>query len=432
MKYLLEALVEDGLLLYNIVTSEIALLSDNEKKLYKSSPVFYNAILDELIAHHYLVPEDFDESKSVQELRAIVKKLTSTNRINGFTILPTTECNARCFYCFESDYKHCTMTPKIASDVVTYISSKCQGKPIELSWFGGEPLLGNKRISQICTDLKQRDIKFSSSMVSNAFLFDKDLVQVAKSEWNLTVVQITLDGTEKVYNETKAYIYPKENPYRRVLNNIEMLLDKEIAVSIRLNVTDTNAEDLSKLIDELSERFGGKKRFSCYSHAVYDKVGYKPLVYNEQTREMIDEKTVALDAKLNEKGLLGSITRLPKFRVLQCMADNNSSRLIYPDGTIGKCENRSSLESIGDIYNDISDEEMNEKYKKVIQFPGCSDCCLYPSCINLAACPETGRCTRTKLEWKIHRFTQLLINEYRNSQKNSHETCVNSHEICAN
>ena len=418
LKYLLKAEVEDGLLLYNIVTSEMVLLDDAERRFYNGSSINYCSDMDSLIAHHFLVEEDFCESKSVLQLRAIFRRLAPSGRISGFTILPTTDCNARCYYCFESDYKRCTMTEKIAADVVEYISAKGKGGPDEIGWFGGEPMVAKRRISQICDGLRNKGIKFKSSMVSNAYLFDEETVHTAFNEWNLRSVQITLDGTEEIYIVTKAYINPKENPYYRVLKNIDLLLAQGISVSVRLNVTEKNVADLSNLIDELKDRFGDQKGFSCYSHAVYEGVGFEPLDYDEGLVAWVDSQTSVLDEKLREKKILGSYARLPSLRVIHCMSDNNSCRLIYPDGTIGRCENRPSSENIGDIYQDITNEELNNYYKKVQEIPNCDNCFLYPDCINLVVCPETGRCSKNKLDWKMNRYTQLMQEHYNRFKKN--------------
>ena len=423
MKFLLKAQVEEGLLLYNVITSEMVLLDNVDARFFDGPSEEYNPAMDELIARHFLVPDSFDENKSVEQLRALIKKLEITKRVNGFTILPTTECNARCYYCFESDHPHCTMTDQIVTDTVSYIADKCKGEPIEITWFGGEPMVASKRISQICKGLRVRGIRYRSSMVSNAYLFDESLIQTAKDDWHLTMVQITLDGTEKVYNETKAYIQPRDNPYQRVLQNIDALLEQGIAVNVRLNVTVNNAENLSDLVDELDIRFGGKKGFTAYSHEVFENVGYNPLYYDGNVREQVYARASELDAKLRQKKLLGSLAKLPGLRIMHCMADNDSCRVIYPDGSIGKCENMSSLESVGDIYQDITDQASNSRCKLTKQFPGCADCPLFPSCINLMICPETGYCSKIKVEWKLDRYTGLIKNVYQRYLQNGHEGC---------
>lgn len=424
MKYLLKARVEDGTLLYNVVTSEMILLDSKEAKVFESLPAMYAPEMDELIAGHYLVKEDFEEQKSVRELRALLRKLEPSKRITGFTILPTTECNARCFYCFESDHKRCTMTKEIVSDVVEYMAKMCKGEPVEIGWFGGEPLVGRNSIDLICDGLKQKGIKFKSSMVSNAYLFDENLVRIAKDEWNLRSIQITLDGTEEVYNKTKAYVNPKDNPYERVLKNIDDLLEAGIVVSIRMNVTNSNIEDLKDLVDILAIRFNGKKGFSCYAHAVYEAVGFEPLSYSDYTRELIDSQTIALEAKLREKGLLGKMSRLPSLRTTNCMADNDSCRLIYPDGTIGKCENKSSLDGIGDIYKDITNKEMDDLYKASERIPECEECCLFPYCMNLKLCPETGLCTQARINWKLDGMTSVMEEMYEKFKRENGKTVI--------
>ena len=58
--------------------------------------------------------------------------------------------------------------------------------------------------------------------------------------WALRQVQITLDGTHDVYNSVKGYVLPKEDPYLRVLNNVDNLLTEGISVSIRLNMDTHN------------------------------------------------------------------------------------------------------------------------------------------------------------------------------------------------
>lgn len=420
MKFLIQTQMDDGLLLYNVVTSEMVLLDGSERDAFMNLPDHYSKELDELIARHYAVPVSFDENRSVRELRALLRKLEAPKRVSGFTILPTTECNARCYYCFESDFNHCTMTEEIANDVINYIVEKGKGEPVEITWFGGEPLVAVKRISQICAGLKDKNVQFKSTMVSNAYLFDTELIQTAKNDWHLTGVQVTLDGTEAVYNETKAYVNPKCNPYVRVLHNIGLLLDSDIIVAIRLNVTDTNFTDLSDLIEELAARFGGRKGFAGYSHAVYEGVGFRPLAYSDDN--LVDDRTVELDAKLRAKGLMGSHSRLPNLRVVHCMADSDSTRLIYPDGTIGKCENMPSSEGVGDIYHDIVDEKKNAWYKLTEQPTHCNDCCLFPSCFDLVTCPEAGKCTQVKRKWKKDSYTGLMRDTYLKYKHNEHQS----------
>jgi sulfatase maturation enzyme AslB (radical SAM superfamily) len=113
-------------------------------------------------------------------------------------------------------------------------------------------------------------VEFKSSAVSNGYLFDKETVQKSVTDWNLKKVQITLDGTETVYNKAKAYIYKNTNCYRTVMENIDHLLTAGIAVTIRLNLSLYNAEDLIQLVNELAERFGGRRGFFVYADYIFE------------------------------------------------------------------------------------------------------------------------------------------------------------------
>ena len=152
-------------------------------------------------------------------------------------------------------------------------------------------------------------------------------------------------------------------------------------------------------------------------------MGFDPLEYGDDIKRDVDANTVLLDRILSEKGLLGSYAKLPYLKDIGCMADNDSARVIYPDGKIGKCENRSSRDSVGDIYNDITDEKMYSEYSIIEDLSECESCCIYPSCLNLKVCPETGNCSKAKQEWKRQRYSMLLKQHY---LKHEHDTILSS------
>ncbi len=165
--------------------------------------------------------------------------------ITDYTIFTTTDCNARCFYCFEKNAARIPMSPGSAEKTAGFIAGHCGGNEVSISWFGGEPLYNMEAIDIICRGLRERGIPFNSKIVSNGYLFDREIIGRAKVDWELRSVQITLDGTEDVYNKAKAYIYKGVNAFRRVIGNIHLLLDAGIAVDIRLNIDTYNADNLT-------------------------------------------------------------------------------------------------------------------------------------------------------------------------------------------
>jgi sulfatase maturation enzyme AslB (radical SAM superfamily) len=238
MTYVVQQPVNDGVLLYNTLTCSLVLLTPDEAADITAQ--------QELIERWFLVPQEHDDQKfcrQVRQMAALLKPVAKA--ITGYTILTTTGCNARCFYCFEKGTKPVTMTAETADKVVRYIVKHRGDEKVQIRWFGGEPLVNAKVIDQICTELREQDVPFRSTMISNGYLFDADKVQRAKDLWQLQQVQITLDGMEQTYNRVKAYVHQGVNAFERVLQNIAMLTAAGIRVSIRLNVDKHNIGEMT-------------------------------------------------------------------------------------------------------------------------------------------------------------------------------------------
>lgn len=387
MKYLLRVEVEDGVLLHNCVTRQLILLTNGEAEILTNLPAKPTESMQELIADHFLVPEDFDEYRSVNQLRRIYQSRSTGTAIDHYEILPTTFCNAHCFYCYESDYPRIHMTEETANKVIDYIDEHREGRRVRIGWFGGEPLVGIKRIDQISQGLKDRGVPFAASMITNGYLFDEEIIKRSVDLWNLQRVQITLDGTEDTYNRVKAYAEAKGSPFRRVMRNIDLLAENKVLVNIRLNVDFYNKDDIRALIEELGERYGGNKYVSVYMNMLFNHLGYEPVHHSHEDlielQQIIGEYTEVL------KGL--NVTTngrpIPSLQVSQCMADNPHSIEIQPDGSFCRCEHESALDSYGSIDKGILDPEKPKLWRETIERSDhCPECCFYPFCFLLRRC----------------------------------------------
>lgn len=419
MNYTLQSECDDGTLLYSVVTSEMVLISDDDFDI-RTLPATYSPAMDELIGKHFLVPMDFDEKKSVDQLRLILRKINKKNEVTGYTILPTTSCNARCFYCYESGFPKQTMSEDTAKEVLNYIASHCIKKQLDITWFGGEPLVGEKIIDFISHQLIENGFKFSSKMVSNAYLFDKSIIEKASSLWNLKSVQITLDGTEDEYNKAKNYQGVTGSPYQRVLGNINLLLDAGIQVVVRLNLAEYNIGNLSQLVDELQKHFGERKGFQAYVHLIYNGVGYNPLTSTTKSEDQLYQEAISIEDKLIACGLSFGLQKLPELRSIHCMADNEGCVIIFPDGKLTKCENSSPGDAFGDIFGNKYESKVNI-HREYSAPTGCDLCPLYPYCLHLKVCPEEGKCTSFRRKTKIEAYTDMIKKIYHKS----HESLIN-------
>ena len=415
LKYILRAECADGLLLQNVITGQVVLLTDEEASLFTGSKKVSlstgpKEILLPLIENYFLVPEDYTEKETVVVLRKLSERLFPAAGINGYMILPTTNCNARCAYCFEQNISRASMDSETAERIIAYIEAKKGPGPINIHWFGGEPLLGIGHIDHICHLLNERNIAFDSIMTSNGYLFDESTVEKAAGLWKLKRVQITLDGTEDNYNSIKSYSHAQTSPFRRVLNNISLLLQKGIEVKLRLSLTSANACDLDKLIDELESLFKGCSHLLPYVGLVSDEflTAYDETCEWERLSPEHIQEYQALTDRIEE--IWPSKPTIDGLSVTHCMADNDGDVAIMPDGKLLKCENIvDDDQAFGSIYSDVQDPKNRLKFKEKKEFERCGNCPLYPSCILLRECIPARKINELYCKYAVEHSEKKLL-----------------------
>jgi len=382
MTYVVQQSVDDGLLLYNTLTCSMVLLTPDEAADITAQR--------ELIDRWFLVPEMYDDRKLCRQVRQMAALLTPVPKVvTTYTILTTTGCNARCFYCYEQGTRPVTMTAETASQVVRYIVAHRGDEKITLRWFGGEPLVNAKVIDQICTELNGQGVPFRSEMITNGYLFDADMVQRAKNLWQLQKVQITLDGTAQTYNRVKAYVYQGVNAFERVLENIGQLIAVGIRVLIRLNVDKHNIGEMAALTELLFQRFGSNEHLTVYSIALY---GERTPEYNAElfARRMQLKQQIAARGYKGQK-MLGLRKGI---QLNRCMADNDGNVVIVPDGHLSKCEHYIDSEFFGHIDREERNEAIIRKFKeRRAEIEVCATCFYYPQCNRLVICKPDIDCT---------------------------------------
>ena len=400
MTYVVQQPVDDGVLLYNTLTCSLVLLTPDEAADITAQ--------QELIDHWFLVPQDHDDRKACREIRQMAAILTpAAKAITSYTILTTTGCNARCFYCYEKGTKSVTMTAETASKVVRYIVAHCGDEEVALKWFGGEPLVNVKVIDQICTELSEQGVTFHSSMISNGYLMDADMVQRAKDLWQLQHAEITLDGMEQTYNRVKEFVYRGVNAFEHVLQNIAMLTAAGILVKIRLNVDKHNVGEMSSVVELLHQRFGINEHLSVYSMQLYGE-------HSPEDNAELFARRMQLEQLLMQYGFRGQWEVRRDIKVNCCSADNDGSVVIAPDGHLGKCEQYIDSEFFGHIDSKERNEVVLRKFKeRKPDIEACATCFYDPQCNGnrLVMCKKYN-CTPEYRQERLHETTDGMKSEY--------------------
>lgn len=373
---------DNGYLLLNTFSRELIYLSESEFCSFENIDV-KSPIFKYLLKHWYFVETDFNEFVNIRSLFNISRSMRNENKIIHYLILPTTDCNARCFYCFERGIIPRYMTSKTAEDVADYIENTCdKSVKIKIRWFGGEPLCNINAIDTICQRLKEKQIDFYSDIISNGYLLNKEIIEKSKTLWNMFQIQITLDGTEAVYNRTKNYIYKDDpSPFKRVMNNIDMAIESGLFVKIRLNMDQHNCDDLYKLIPYIAERVKGKDNVGVYVHSLFEDKEKNIAVHTREERLLLSKKKLDLQNYMVDLGIMRRYTLNNDIRLHQCMADTDEAITISPEGNLGKCQHYDDNEMCGNIYEGITNKEIIKLFKEVSEpIEECKECPLYAYC----------------------------------------------------
>ena len=405
--YIITEEIEGNILIYNTLTREMILLeSDNE----------YVNNIRYLVRHWFL----FDDSINPYSICFIVKKIyqqetrkRTIDKLRNYTIMTTTNCNARCEYCYEIGTRHQDMKESTATDVAKFIKRTNNGS-VNIQWFGGEPLCNSRAIDVISKSLKNEGILYSSGITSNGYLFHEHSIEKIRELWHLERVQITLDGTEEVYNKSKNFIYSGNgSPYKKVMNNLEFLAMSGISVSIRLNLSKDNIKNIHSLLERLHSKFGHFKNVSVYSRPLVNVCNQ----LSETDENEIKDNYIAVEKQITNMGMRKTFP-LSTVHNSYCIADNMKSVVITPEGNVGLCEHYSESELIGDIYHDIFDYTTISKWHELLDIPECKVCPIFPQCFIIKKCPM-GNCTKQRRIHLDFRIRDAMRNAYKKFTENA-------------
>lgn len=373
---------------------------------------------DFLLENYFIVKDDYDEEAELDKIRFKWAPVIDDRYLEeryDFLIVTTTGCNARCFYCYERKISKVPMTLKTAEDVVQFILKKAKdpNREIKLDWFGGEPLFNMKVIDYICQRLVDNNRRFKSTMISNGYLFDKEVVEKAANFWKLNHVQITLDGTEEIYNKAKNYIYKNQDeisPYKKVLDAIQMLLDKNISISVRMNADLYNSDDLKILVRELGEKFSSYNHFSVYVWPIFED---EDNVRDDETRQNVFEKIWEIEDVMAEYGWIRGGNLGNHIRYHHCMIDGQYNVIIGTQGDLGLCEHYVDSDFFGSIYHDEINWDVVKSYREYMpKIDACHTCPRYPSCLKPIKCKDLKSCTPQFQEFEIRHDKQSMRRMY--------------------
>lgn len=378
--------------IYKFNTSQVLVFNTFSGALVQLNKFEYNSLLNfqdakqddsvlkEWIQLGLIVDNNIDEIELVNYCRF---RDTFSKQKSVYRILTTSYCNAKCYYCYEDGFKRENMNKDTARDVACFIVNNSKNKQnITLNWFGGEPLM-NPDVISIITDgvydgLKDSSVKINSTIITNGSLFSNELIDIAKSQWKINNIQISLDGLKKEHELRKNYIN-FQNSFERTLDIIGKLLAREMNVSIRLNYDLNNVRDILAIIPFIRKLYGKTPHLHCYAYPLFDNIDsyFDSFI----RKDKIADYNKMITQALYENGYFNLRQALTR-KTIGCFAVQPDSFVINTNGDLFKCsmDMKCKSSSIGNIYEQINLSSKYIKWCNPILPQKCNDCIALPLC----------------------------------------------------
>ena len=374
---------EDEVTIFNTYTSKyITLEKEVVEDLKCETDISLGDFPDYLVDLGIFVPSTLDETKRVLDEGCAYAYKTD---VLSYTIGITKRCNYRCSYCFERAYL-CNedMSQKTIDDTIEFIINECNKREdlrlLSIEFFGGEPTLCKEQIYHISEKLsnycKSKGIQFNTTVVTNGLLFTKEFVDKMVANFGLKKVQITLDGLNPTYAKMKG---TSLDSFDKVIENIRYAQNK-LLVLIRLNAAPYNVDDLKRLITYLYESnlniqiyFQNIKDLTKDSESVKENFDDFAKL-SDDLYEFIDE---------NNYNSLFKLSAVNPRKCVFCSANVDGYYAIDTKGYLYKClDNLFNPDYIvGSIYDDITNEELVNKFVPHTLKPQCYECKYLPDCM---------------------------------------------------
>ena len=375
------------------------------KQCLRVDPALYRAVREPepalspedrrfLAEHWFLVPAEKDETALFEGLQRLLRLRTARSRPSSFTILPTTACNARCFYCVEQGMSVASMSRETVEETVAYIlRSRDPAHKVHLRWFGGEPLAAPQVIDRISEAMAGAGVDFDAAMITNGILIDEKILEKMCGPWRIRRLQITLDGPEEEYNRRKNYRFAYPSAWRELLDVLRRLSEAPIAVVLRCNVDRDNVDGLGRMLEELAGALPKKERFYFYFTPLYAQK--ESLEHAELFRRCLEAKVLARDLGFP----YAPTAPLHRFRHTVCMAENPfGSQVISPEGLLFNCDMMPAGSSYGSVREGIVKPELLRRFTQPEPVAErCRDCPGLTSCTSFTGCPiKPLQCRRVR------------------------------------
>lgn len=235
-----------------------------------------NSFLEVDDVREFLSSKDFfcSENEEKNLIDSHERTLKSEDRMM-IVLKISKNCNFRCTYCYEN-FKNENLTESNQDIIINFIKNKLLDgkiKYLQISWFGGEPLLNMScikrmgiKLIEICNKL---GVKYSSSIVTNGYLLNKRNIREL-CEVGIDTFQVTIDGDEEIHDKQRVLINGR-GTFETIFKNLCYLktIEGQFNVVLRTNISKSMLGKMERYVNKM-RIFFDDDRFVAMFHPVVD------------------------------------------------------------------------------------------------------------------------------------------------------------------
>ncbi len=372
-------------LLFNTRTGAFSILSE--------AAIDTNTVSD-LLAQGYVVEKEKDETA---EIVNSFRKAREDKSLLRIIVLPAEMCNFRCMYCYES-FRNIRISKSIMRGLLNLIENRIGTiSTLQISWFGGEPLLALDEIlfiNQSCQSIAgQHRVQFYSDVTTNGYLLEPAVLSQL-IEAGIMRYHITIDGVPDVHNRFRR-LRDGRDTFDKIWENLCWMktVKEGIHVMVRTNFDLQSSKKLSEWIDLYSAEFGSDPRFQLFFRPVF-KTGTKRdsrmrFCSHAHSAQVVTEAALLLWKKLGYPANYFSELMLPHPRSVYCYGALNGCFVLGADGKLWKCtvgldeQNQVGVltDTGGVVFRKQKLEEWNRHCEEWLYDQECLACLSLPLCL---------------------------------------------------
>lgn len=244
-------------LLYNGRTCSLLLISPEElndvKQTLNDAQGPYQEIL---FKNGFLV-----DNKS-SEIKEVLGRRNTETSVLEITVSLTYQCNFRCEYCYVN-FENYVIDKETIDLISTYLESVSTNySEINITWFGGEPLLCIDLLLYAIRKINARcnNVRINHFVTTNGYLLDENVTEALFNE-GVKFFHITIDGS-KVYHDKHRMLINGDGTYDKIYSNMVNLVSKyPVNCTLRMNLEEDSIDSAYELISNIPDNLRRKIQF---------------------------------------------------------------------------------------------------------------------------------------------------------------------------